>query len=76
MKNAKTLLIVAALLLVALLAVGVVCEETIVEQVVEPETADAPFRDQKDKARIETCVGPCLSKYPQAMEFIMKYSWS
>ncbi|KAG2393050.1 hypothetical protein C9374_009627 [Naegleria lovaniensis] len=38
--------------------------------------ADRPndFRDQKDIARIETCVGPCLSKYPGPKEFISKNS--
>ncbi|KAF0980765.1 hypothetical protein FDP41_013248 [Naegleria fowleri] len=38
--------------------------------------ADRPndFRDQKDIARIETCVGSCLSRYSGPKEFISKNS--
>ena len=41
---------------------------------VNPDAADKPFMDQKDMARIETCMGPCLSQYAGAKEFIMKRS--
>lgn len=50
------------------------------EQEIPAQAAGAPFggnfRDQKDKARITTCIGPCLKKYPGVMEFIMKESQS
>lgn len=36
--------------------------------------ANMQFKDQKDKARITTCIGQCLTKYPGAREFIMNES--
>jgi uncharacterized membrane protein len=67
--KATTFVILAVLVFVL---VFVTCNE----QVIDAENADAPFRDQKDKARLETCIGECLDKYPAAKEFIMKHSWS
>jgi hypothetical protein len=46
------------------------------KQFINTEAADKPFHDQKDMARIETCIGPCLSNYPGARDFIMKQSFS
>ncbi|KAL9651628.1 hypothetical protein ABK040_001573 [Willaertia magna] len=46
------------------------------ESEIKSEEADKPFQfgDQKDIARINTCIGPCLKKYPGALEFIFKRS--
>lgn len=32
------------------------------------------FGDQKDRARLLICMGPCLKKYPGVFEFAMKRS--
>lgn len=33
-----------------------------------------PFIDKKGKARLETCIGPCLKKYPGLLKFVMSES--
>eukprot|EP00761_Pharyngomonas_kirbyi_P013919 gb/GECH01013949.1/.p1 GENE.gb/GECH01013949.1/~~gb/GECH01013949.1/.p1 ORF type:complete len:547 (+),score=121.73 gb/GECH01013949.1/:1-1641(+) len=42
------------------------------------ENANNPFArdfgDRKDKARLQTCIGPCLNDYPGVKEFVMKES--
>ncbi|KAL0489423.1 selenoprotein [Acrasis kona] len=58
------------IVIIACIVCFVLCQDTFTNL----GGADQPFHDEKDVARIETCVGQCLTKYPGVKEFIMQRS--